>query len=205
VFTGDLKNVVGKNGFMINSANYLNNSDLEGNLKRLRAGAVLLARSELRDPNFEATVVLVCVFGQDGVYGLVLNRLVHMPISEIFDGFSGLNVKQKIHIGGPVQQDELQILQITELPMDGAYQIIPNVYVGGKWQSIGQIINEDKASTWLFLGYSGWDMEQLQTEIKAAAWDVYSVNICKLLSDLPQNITRSVKEIKEYLESISTN
>jgi putative transcriptional regulator len=188
---------------MINSANHLNNSDLEGNLKRLQAGAVLLARSELRDPNFEATVVLVCVYGQDGVYGLVLNRFAHMPISEIFDGFSSLNVKQKIHIGGPVQQDELQILQITEHPMDGAYQIVPDVYVGGKWQSIDQIISEDKASTWLFLGYSGWGVEQLQTEIKATAWDVYSVNVCKLLSGLPQNIKRNIKEIREYLESIS--
>jgi putative transcriptional regulator len=187
---------------MINSSNNLNKNDPEGNLKRLQTGAVLLARSELRDPNFEATLVLVCVYGADGVYGLVLNRLVHMPISEIFDGFSGLNVKQKILIGGPVQQDELQILQITELPMDGAYKVAPNVYVGGKWQSIGQIINEDKASTWMFLGYSGWDMEQLQTEVKAAVWDVYRVDICKLLSGLPQNITRSIKEIGEYLESI---
>lgn len=182
---------------MINSVN-----NIEGNLKRLQAGAVLLARSDLRDPNFEATVVLVCVYGQDGVYGLVLNRLVHMPVSEIFDGFFGLNVKKEIHIGGPVQQDELQILQITELPMDGAYQIVPNVYLGGKWGSIGQIINDDNPSTWLFLGYSGWNSEQLQTEVKAAVWDVHRVDIGKLLSDLPQNIMRSTNEIKEYLESI---
>lgn len=190
---------------MINPPSDLDNNDVEGNLKRLQAGAVLLARSELRDPNFEATLVLVCVYGQDGVYGLVLNRLVHMPVSEIFDGFSDLNVKKEIHIGGPVQQDELQVLQITELPMDGAYQIVPNVYLGGNWGSIGQIISEDKETTWLFLGYSGWGMEQLQTEVKARAWDVYSVDICKLLTDLPQNFRRSTKEIVKYLESIKLN
>jgi putative transcriptional regulator len=190
---------------MINPINNLNNYDFEGNLKRLQAGAVLLARSELQDPNFEATLVLICVYGQDGVYGLVLNRLVHMPVSEIFDGFSDLKVKKEIHIGGPVQQDELQVLQITEHPMDGAYQIAPNVYLGGNWGSIERIINEDKEWTWLFLGYSGWGEGQLQTELKAAAWDVYNVDIYKLLTDSPKNIFGSTKEIIKYLESIRLN
>ena len=187
---------------MTDPVNNQNNCDLEGNLKRLQAGSILISRSDLHDSNFKATAVLLCVHGQDGVYGLVLNRLVHMPVSEIFDGFSGINVMKEIHIGGPVHQDELQIIQITEHPMEGAYQIVPNVYVGGKWGSIDQIMNADKTTTWLFLGYSGWSIVQLEAEVRASLWDVYKVDVNRLLMDPLQCSVKSIKEIVNYLESI---
>jgi len=187
------------------SAKNLSHNDIETYLKRLRPGAVLLARSELMDPNFEAAVVLICVYNNDGVYGLVLNRASHMPVSEVFDGYSDYHKIREIRIGGPVQQDELQILQITTHPMEEAYEVVQGVYVGGKWQSIDQIITADKTQTLLFLGYSGWGREQLEEEIRAGAWDVYSVNTYELLLGSLSKMTGSISSIKSYLESIISN
>lgn len=169
---------------------------------QLRAGTVLLAKSELVDPNFDTTVVLICVYNKNGAYGLVLNRPSHMPVSEIFDGYSGFNKVKEICIGGPVQQDELQILQVTTSPMEGAYEVVPEVYVGGKWESINQIIEVDGASTRLFLGYSGWGPEQLDFEIKSGAWEIYNVDVKRLLKDPIEKIINNAKEIADYLESI---
>lgn len=180
----------------------LDPAKVEANLQRLSNGAVLLARDALKDPNFDATLILLCVYNKDGAYGLVLNRPSHMPLSEIFDGFSGLHMKREVFIGGPVQQEELQLVQITSNPVADAFEIVPGLFMGGKWESIQQMIEADQDTTRLFLGYSGWAPEQLETEIRAGAWDVYQVDIIRLFSDAVEKIIADEKQITAYLKSI---
>src|SRR3954466_11615636 len=100
---------------------------------RIKPGVLLLAR-DMADPNFNATAVLICQHGPEGSYGLVLNRPSHMPISEVFDkapAWAGdVSRRQRIYIGGPVQPEELQILQVTLDPVPGSYHVAPEVYLG---------------------------------------------------------------------------
>lgn len=138
----------------------------EESYKRLTSGSVLLAREVLHDPNFEATVVLICVHSEKGSYGLVLNRLAHMPLTELFDGFSGQNSAREVLIGGPVQQEEMQVIQITATPAEGAFPLAPTVYLGGRWQGIDEMVAADPTKTRLLLGYSGWDSGQLENGSK---------------------------------------
>ncbi|MFP4013152.1 MAG: YqgE/AlgH family protein [Chitinispirillaceae bacterium] len=180
-----------KNGFTV-----------EDNLGRLSSGAVLLSKEQLFDPNFEATVVLVCAFSTEGAYGLVLNRPSHMPLSEVFDGLSGLDLKREIYIGGPVAQEELQIVQITDTPVEQAFQLAPEVYAGGKWTDITQMVESNPDRTRLFLGYSGWGPGQLESEVEAGAWDVYRISLKELLLDIGKTVSASVKELADYLESL---
>jgi putative transcriptional regulator len=176
----------------------------EEQLKRLSNGSVLLAREVLHDPNFEATVVLVCIHSPDGSYGLVLNRVSHMPLSEIFDGIGHQNRSLEVLIGGPVQQSELQVVQITSSPADGAYQISPGIFLGGKWNDINRMTDSPTANTRLFLGYSGWGAGQLESEIRLGAWDVYSVNVRQLLLSCHFLAGADTAAIASFLQSIST-
>ena len=43
--------------------------------------ALLLSMPQLQDPNFARTVVLLCEYGPEGAFGLVLNRPTEMPAS----------------------------------------------------------------------------------------------------------------------------
>lgn len=174
----------------------------EENRKRLRSGSVLAARDILKDPNFEATIVLICVYSEEGAYGLVLNRDSHMPLSEIFDGFSALDLKREVFIGGPVQQNELQILQITESPVDEALMVAPDVYLGGRWESPFHMIESDPVSTHLFLGYSGWGPGQLEEEVEVGVWDVYNVDIKKLLLEIEKSKFSNNRQLAEYLRTL---
>jgi putative transcriptional regulator len=174
----------------------------EENLSRLSSGVILAARDVLQDPNFDATLVLICVHNSDGTYGLVLNRLSHMPLSEIFDGITSLNLKREIFIGGPVQQNELQIVQITDTPVDDALMVVPEVYLGGKWESPFHMIESDPDFTRLFLGYSGWGAGQLEAEIEAGAWDVYSVDIKLLLCNTRYHSFVNNQQLSEYLKTL---
>lgn len=170
---------------------------------RLGNGAVLLARDVLQDPNFIAAVVLICVYTADGgAYGLVLNRPSHMPLSEIFDGFGDTEDRREVYIGGPVQQDELQIIQITDEAQPQSHQVAPRAFLGGKWESIDQMLALDPDSIRLYLGYSGWSPRQLETEIEAGAWDVYRVDVETLLKNIKKTISADVKKISLFLDSI---
>ena len=172
-------------------------------LSRLGDGAVILARDELQDPNFIAALVLICIYTKDGgAYGLVINRPSHMPLSEIFDGFSDIAEPRKIYIGGPVQQDEVQIIQLTDEPMPDSRQLAPRVYLGGKWGDIDQMLMFDDDSIRLFLGYSGWSAGQLEGEVAAGAWDVFRIDIEKLLANTDRITSSDVKSISAFLESI---
>ncbi|KMQ49558.1 hypothetical protein CHISP_3516 [Chitinispirillum alkaliphilum] len=175
----------------------------EENLKRLSAGSVLLSQEALHDPNFESTVVLICVHNREGTYGLVLNRISHMPLGEIFDGLNGLPLSREVFIGGPVRQDELQILQLTDTPVEEAYQMAPGYYLGGRWDDFAQMIESNPETVKFFLGYSGWSANQLEGEVAAGAWDVYSVDLDQLFTHTDKLTTGPVSRIAEFLRSIS--
>jgi putative transcriptional regulator len=177
--------------------------DAEKLLSSLGNGSVLLARGVLEDPNFAATVVLICNYEKaDGAYGLVLNRPSHMPLSEIFDGFTDMIGNREVFIGGPVQQEILQVVQITDVPQQESHQIAPRVYMGGKWEDLDSVLMLAPESMLLFLGYSGWAPLQLETEIQAGAWDVYRVDVEKLLMNSRKMLLTDVRNISSYLETL---
>ncbi len=181
--------------------------DLEAKeyLDSLGNGAVLLARDALQDPNFKSAVVLICIYSKEaGAYGLVINRRSHMPLSEIFDGFSEMLEPREVFIGGPVQQEEIQIIQITDDPVPDSHRVAPRVFLGGKWDNLDQMFNFDDGSTRLFLGYSGWAAGQLESEILAGAWQVFRINLEKLLKDIDKVVAVDMESIEEYLGSIET-
>lgn len=178
--------------------------DMRHRLERLRSGCVLLAQDELTDPNFDGTIVAVCVYGEDGTYGVVLNRPSHMPLSEMFDGFSGMSRTRKVFIGGPVKQEELQILQITDSPVENAYRVSPRVYLGGQWSDLQQLLQTDECDSYLFLGYAGWSPGQLEYEIMAGAWEVFDVNLEDVLQQPETHWTGNIETIAEHLTRLTT-
>lgn len=163
-------------------------------------GCVLLSREELLDPNFQTTIVLMCVYNNDGALGLVCNRPSHMPLSEVFGIDEALKGgKRGIYIGGPVEQEALHVVQITGSPAQHAHEIAPRVYLGGHWESISDILNTDPSTTRLFLGYSGWAPGQLEAEVAEGAWEVYNVDVKRFLTEWQEPLHGTVAEIRGYL------
>jgi putative transcriptional regulator len=183
------------------------NSDFnpQEHVSRLKPGVVLLAK-DMSDPNFNATVVLICQHGPEGSYGLVLNRPAHMPLSEVFDkppAWAGdATRKQRIYIGGPVQPEELQILQVTTEPVPGSFPVAPEVYLGGYWGDLKDILSLDPKTIRLFLGYSGWGAEQLAREVQAQAWEVWTVDVKKLLLGPEEAWLGGIGQIKSFLSTL---
>ncbi len=176
-----------------------------GNINRLKDGCILLSHEDLMDPNFKITVVLICIYNKDGAFGLVCNRPSHMPLTEVFNLDSALkSLKRNIYIGGPVQQETLHIIKITDDAANHAYKMAPRVYLGGEWESLETILVEDPLKTRLFLGYSGWSAGQLEAEISEGAWEVYNIDLEKFLLQWEEPLYNDIDKMREYLRELST-
>ena len=95
-------------------------------------GHLLIAMPGLLDPNFDLTVTLLCEHNNEGAIGIVLNR-VHPSLSGK-DIFEELKLKPSseaenipVHIGGPVNINEIFVLHGPPFEWEGCYQINPAI------------------------------------------------------------------------------
>lgn len=184
----------------------------EDALARLSTGVFLVARDVLRDPNFEGTVVLVCAHEADGDYGLVLNRASKMPLDEVFESLPPeMRGPRVVHIGGPVEQDKIQILDWSGEDAPESQVVVPGLTMGGHWNFQWQdepFLDEerpgkrfhqaDPSSYRIFLGYSGWSQGQLASEIELGAWEVFHADIVETLQLGPERIPKGEEEFAQW-------
>lgn len=139
------------------------------------AGSFLVARSALKDPNFSQTVVLILAHGEDGAYGLVVNR------PSAIEG-----VPVPAFVGGPCESPGMILLHAhedwverTPGPFDDEEstpkgEVAPGVFLGDA-QCLKRAGNPGEGETVrarLFRGYSGWGPGQLEQELVSGAWSL---------------------------------
>ncbi|TVR06792.1 MAG: YqgE/AlgH family protein, partial [Spirochaetaceae bacterium] len=74
-------------------------------------GQFLISETDLMDPNFFRTVVLITDHNDQGAFGLVLNRKSTSLLYEVLPGFAEDDAGAiPIYVGGPVQQEYLFVL-----------------------------------------------------------------------------------------------
>jgi len=138
---------------------------------QVQTGYLLVASVSLVDPNFQGAVVLICEHEEEqGTYGLVLNRSIEIP-DELREEIPF--VQDQLYVGGPVQQEVLQVLHPYGEDIPGARQVLPGVWVGGDFDVIRRNILANRMPVGkfrFFLGYSGWAKGQLADEILADSW-----------------------------------
>jgi len=135
-------------------------------------GRLLISEPYLPDPNFKRTVVLLCEHNEDGTFGFVLNKTANIKLKELIDvDFSD---NPELFIGGPVQRDTLHFLHKSKEFGEGV-EIKDGLFWGGdfdKLVSMVQLGTIDINDFRFFVGYSGWAVEQLDSEIEEDSWIV---------------------------------
>src|SRR2546421_5834567 len=85
------------------------------------SGKLLIAGPGLLDPNFWRTVVLIVEHGEEGAFGLVLNRPSETSVGEAVHELEELvDPDEPLFIGGPVQPSSVIVLGRFEDPSDPA-------------------------------------------------------------------------------------
>ena len=107
---------------------------------------------------------------------LVLNSLDIKNLIKIEELSKIKEVKEfTIYNGGPVSNKNLYFIYKTKEPIKGSLKVTENLYWGGNIDEIFKLIKEKvitKSKIRFFIGYSGWDNNQLKNEIKNKNWIV---------------------------------
>jgi putative transcriptional regulator len=142
-----------------------------------QTGSLLIAEPFLKDPNFIRTVVLICESNADGDFGLVLNRLMEYTLDELNDTFEGFKIP--LYYGGPVQPNHVHFIHQYPDVFTDAAKIADGIYWGGNFETLTSLIKSksiDLQKIKIFLGYSGWDTNQLNEEVKENTWLIAPAN-----------------------------
>ena len=141
--------------------------------QELPPNAVLLvAKPELRDPNFERTVVLVTQTDDGGTVGVILNRPTTLKLSQFLSPeYRTQNYREPIFFGGPVMRLAMVSLYRTEtVPEHAAFHVLKNVYLTMHPENIARLLADPKARYRIYAGFSGWMPRQLQSEMMRDSW-----------------------------------
>ncbi|RYY44051.1 MAG: YqgE/AlgH family protein, partial [Chitinophagaceae bacterium] len=135
-------------------------------------GTLLIAEPFLKDPNFMRTVVLLCRHEiEQGSFGFVLNQSFHQSLDELVPDLNGF--EWPVYTGGPVQKDTLHYLHAYPQLLPDCQEVAEGIYWGGDFEILKELIKDnsiepDKIK--FFLGYSGWDAQQLDAEMAEKTW-----------------------------------
>lgn len=152
---------------------------------QLTQGTILLAEPcLLGNANFQRSVILVSQYSKNGVVGFITNKPSLYTISDILPS---VTEEFRIYDGGPVEKDNLYFIHSKPDLIPNSVQIDENIYWGGDFEAASQLILSKQlqpADIKFFLGYSGWDYQQLNEEIDDKNWIVQNMNHSeKLLTD----------------------
>lgn len=139
-------------------------------------GKVLLSEPFLDDFFFKRSVLLIAEHNEEGSFGLVLNKKTEYKLNEVALDFPDFDAD--IYIGGPVNSENLFFLHTRGDIIPDSLEILKGVFWGGDIEHIKMLITEEQISPSeirFFLGYSGWEGNQLADELQSKSWVVASM------------------------------
>lgn len=140
-------------------------------------GTLLVSGPYLADPYFRRTVVLLCTHDDEGSFGLVLNRPIDMGVADLMEDMP--TVPSPVGIGGPVQSSNLFYLHTLAPRIEGSLHVVNDIHMGGDYEQLRSILSAAPKlarHVRFFVGYSGWEEDQLQREIEQRSWLVHPAN-----------------------------
>jgi putative transcriptional regulator len=139
--------------------------------EKLKKGQLLIAEpSIIGDLSFNRSVILLADHNQDGSVGFIINKPLKYTINDLVPD---VEVNFKIYNGGPVEQDNLYFIHNIPELIPNSVEISSGIFWGGDFELTKNLINNGeikKDNIRFFLGYTGWEAQQLENEMKSNSW-----------------------------------
>lgn len=138
---------------------------------KINKGDLLIAEpSILGDVTFNRSVILLADINRTGAIGFILNKPLDFTLKDVVkNSLSDF----MIYNGGPVEQDNLYFIHNKPELIPDSIKISKGMYWGGDFETTLALINSHSLSHHdirFFLGYSGWEFNQILNEIWANTW-----------------------------------
>jgi putative transcriptional regulator len=142
-------------------------------MRELKAGMNIKSTEELKGCFFENTTILIVKHNEEGTVGFVTNKPFGKSLHELIE----FNHSKPFPLmdGGPVDRDHLFVLHKRPDLIEGGEQICNGLYMGGNMKHVIEAINKtiaNKEEIKIFIGYCGWDPDELEAEMKEGSWTI---------------------------------
>jgi putative transcriptional regulator len=140
----------------------------------------LVAKPELKDPNFRETVVLVTHPRGGNPWGVIVNRPLETRLTEVFPDQPALQGRNDVLFsGGPVRREGLVFLVRGSEAPEGALPVLRDVFFTGDVELIDSLLKRPEPLRGLrvYSGYAAWGRGQLQNEITRGSWHIVPAEV----------------------------
>lgn len=138
------------------------------------APLLLISMPQMADPNFARSVVLLCDYTDQGAFGVVVNRPMAEPASDVIRTQPPVVIHPAIHLylGGPVEPQRTWILMTDgQGPEEDQREVCPGVLLSASPALALRLLQSAPTpNVRVIVGYAGWGAGQLDKELAASAW-----------------------------------
>ena len=146
-------------------------------------GRLLISEPFLNDDYFKRSVILLCEHNEEGSFGFILNNYLNIKLEDVLPEFPA--IKSRVSLGGPVKPENLYFLHTLGDKLEGSVAVLDGVYMGGEFEALKKLIVAKEVKEHeirFFVGYSGWEPEQLKGEIDQKAWIIANANAKEVMN-----------------------
>jgi len=141
----------------------------------LKIGNVLISIPLSGDYYFDRTVILLVEHNEKGTFGIMLNKSLPITMRDVFQNTGKKQGGVPIFNGGPLDVGNLFALHTYGNLIKGSSPITDELHFGGFPSDLLQSIKKDALDENLirfYLGYTGWTVGQLESELNKNMWVV---------------------------------
>lgn len=129
------------------------------------------------DDNFIQSFVFITEHNEQGALGFVINKIFERGLHELVEFSSSPSFP--LYSGGPVDKEHLYFIhKRNDLITDGVF-VTDDIYMGGDFKKVITLINNKiltPSDIKIFIGYCGWDVNELEEEIAEGSWTITDGN-----------------------------
>ncbi len=157
-----------------------------------KKGRLLIAEpSILNDASFKRSIILLTEHSDKSSVGFILNKPLEYVLEDLIPD---LNCDFTVYQGGPVEQDNLYFIHRIPHLLPDSIEVANGIYWGGNFEALKNVLIDnliDPNDIRFFLGYSGWEANQLHCELETQSWFITENDSDNIFSEDEESIWKN--------------
>jgi putative transcriptional regulator len=135
---------------------------------------VLVAKRQLQDRFYGATILVARPIGNDQHIGFIVNRPTKITLGQLFPQHGPSHkVIDPVFVGGPINSESIfALVQTKKHPGGRSVQLTPELFAVFDGNVVDAVIEKEAAKARFVAGLVAWRTGELQDEVKRGAWFV---------------------------------
>lgn len=144
----------------------------------LGAPVILVAKRQLEDRLYGATILVARPIGQDQHIGFIVNRPTKMTLGQLFPQHPpSRKVPDPVFLGGPISSESIfALVQTSKNPGGRSVKLLDNLFAVVDGKLVDDVIEKDPSHARFVAGLVAWRSGELSEEVKRGAWFVLDAN-----------------------------